>query len=324
MKVLDRGRLHLAATCCGLADRLIGEAVGHALDRRQFARPIAEFQLVQGDAGRQPHRARRLLGLRAGRGEAGDGGREDHPACGRGQVPCQRDGLARGGQGRAGSRRFRLHQRHRRGASLSRRAALQALRGDIRDPEARDRARPCCGRPGNAGHERRGDRPGARRGDRAACRRGSVGDASRGRAFRFLPYVRQGGRQSPDLGRHAGRADGEVRPARGRLPQGRAGARRGGGRGRRPFRVALGRRSHRRHDGVHPGHSGLRHPGGPAERRDRPRRGGSDPAARPARDLLGLARRRRMARRQAHPGVRDGRPRSRDGRFRDPLPVPAE
>ncbi len=47
MKVLDRGRLHLAATCCGLADRLIAEALRHARDRRQFGRPIAEFQLVQ-------------------------------------------------------------------------------------------------------------------------------------------------------------------------------------------------------------------------------------------------------------------------------------
>ncbi len=47
MQVLDRGRLHLAATCCGLADRLIAEAVRHALARRQFGKPIGDFQLVQ-------------------------------------------------------------------------------------------------------------------------------------------------------------------------------------------------------------------------------------------------------------------------------------
>ncbi len=47
MQVLDRGRLHLAATCCGLADRIIDEALDHALDRRQFGRPIGDFQLVQ-------------------------------------------------------------------------------------------------------------------------------------------------------------------------------------------------------------------------------------------------------------------------------------
>lgn len=47
MKVLDRGRLHIAALCVGAAERLIHEAVSYARDRRQFGQPIAEFQLVQ-------------------------------------------------------------------------------------------------------------------------------------------------------------------------------------------------------------------------------------------------------------------------------------
>jgi acyl-CoA dehydrogenase len=47
MKVLDRGRLHVAATCCGLADRLIDESVAFAIDREQFGQPIADFQLIQ-------------------------------------------------------------------------------------------------------------------------------------------------------------------------------------------------------------------------------------------------------------------------------------
>jgi acyl-CoA dehydrogenase len=47
MKVLDRGRLHVAATCCGLADRLVGESVAYALERKQFGQAIGEFQLVQ-------------------------------------------------------------------------------------------------------------------------------------------------------------------------------------------------------------------------------------------------------------------------------------
>jgi acyl-CoA dehydrogenase len=47
MKVLDRGRLHIAAVCVGLAERLIKEAVGYARERRQFGQPIGEFQLVQ-------------------------------------------------------------------------------------------------------------------------------------------------------------------------------------------------------------------------------------------------------------------------------------
>lgn len=47
MKVLDRGRLHIAALCVGAAERLIHEAVSYARDRKQFGQPIAEFQLVQ-------------------------------------------------------------------------------------------------------------------------------------------------------------------------------------------------------------------------------------------------------------------------------------
>jgi acyl-CoA dehydrogenase len=47
MRVLDRGRLHIAAVCVGVAERLIADAVGYASERKQFGRPIAEFQLIQ-------------------------------------------------------------------------------------------------------------------------------------------------------------------------------------------------------------------------------------------------------------------------------------
>lgn len=47
MKVLDRGRLHIAAVCVGVAERLLAEALRYAQERRQFGRPIAEFQLIQ-------------------------------------------------------------------------------------------------------------------------------------------------------------------------------------------------------------------------------------------------------------------------------------
>ncbi|MBF9033334.1 acyl-CoA dehydrogenase [Rhodobacterales bacterium HKCCE2091] len=47
MKVLDRGRIHIAALATGQARRLINEATGYAIDRKQFGQPIAEFQLVQ-------------------------------------------------------------------------------------------------------------------------------------------------------------------------------------------------------------------------------------------------------------------------------------
>jgi acyl-CoA dehydrogenase len=47
MRVLDRGRLHIAAVCVGVAERLIADCVAYASERKQFGRPIAEFQLIQ-------------------------------------------------------------------------------------------------------------------------------------------------------------------------------------------------------------------------------------------------------------------------------------
>jgi acyl-CoA dehydrogenase len=47
MRVLDRGRLHIAAVCVGIAERLIADAVAYATDRHQFGKPISEHQLVQ-------------------------------------------------------------------------------------------------------------------------------------------------------------------------------------------------------------------------------------------------------------------------------------
>jgi acyl-CoA dehydrogenase len=48
MRVLDRGRLHISAVCVGVAERLIADAVGYATERKQFGKPIAEHQLIQG------------------------------------------------------------------------------------------------------------------------------------------------------------------------------------------------------------------------------------------------------------------------------------
>jgi len=47
MKVLDRGRLNIAAVSCGLASRILDEARRYARDRKQFGKPIGEFQLIQ-------------------------------------------------------------------------------------------------------------------------------------------------------------------------------------------------------------------------------------------------------------------------------------
>jgi acyl-CoA dehydrogenase len=47
MKVLDKGRIHIAAICVGVAQRVLDDALRYAMERKQFGQPIAEFQLIQ-------------------------------------------------------------------------------------------------------------------------------------------------------------------------------------------------------------------------------------------------------------------------------------
>ncbi|MHA6130540.1 acyl-CoA dehydrogenase family protein [Pseudomonas fluorescens group sp. PF-1] len=47
MKVLDKGRLHIAALSIGAAERMLDDALRYAMERKQFGKPIAEFQLIQ-------------------------------------------------------------------------------------------------------------------------------------------------------------------------------------------------------------------------------------------------------------------------------------
>jgi acyl-CoA dehydrogenase len=47
MRVLDRGRLHIAAVCVGISERLIADAVAYAQERKQFGKSLSDFQLIQ-------------------------------------------------------------------------------------------------------------------------------------------------------------------------------------------------------------------------------------------------------------------------------------
>ncbi len=47
LKTLDRLRATVGAAACGMASRALDEALRHARARRQFGKPLAEFQLVQ-------------------------------------------------------------------------------------------------------------------------------------------------------------------------------------------------------------------------------------------------------------------------------------
>lgn len=70
LRILSRGRLHIAAVCVGLADRLLAESVSYARARRQFGRPVGDFQLVQGmlaDSQTEAFAARSMV-LEAARG----------------------------------------------------------------------------------------------------------------------------------------------------------------------------------------------------------------------------------------------------------------
>lgn len=67
MATLDRLRPTVAAAACGMAARALREALDHAVSRRQFGQPLADFQLVQDKLARMATElaAARLLTYRA-------------------------------------------------------------------------------------------------------------------------------------------------------------------------------------------------------------------------------------------------------------------
>ena len=47
MKVLEKGRIHIAAVAVGVAKRMLRDALAYSLERKQFGHAICDFQLVQ-------------------------------------------------------------------------------------------------------------------------------------------------------------------------------------------------------------------------------------------------------------------------------------
>ena len=75
MKVLDKGRLHIAAVCVGAAERMLDDALAYAMEREQFGKPIAEFQLIQAmlaDSKAEIYAARSMVLDAARRRDAGE------------------------------------------------------------------------------------------------------------------------------------------------------------------------------------------------------------------------------------------------------------
>jgi acyl-CoA dehydrogenase len=74
MRILDRGRIHISGVCIGVAERLIEECVTYARERRQFGKPLAEFQLIQAmiaDSCTETYAARAMVLDAARRRDAG-------------------------------------------------------------------------------------------------------------------------------------------------------------------------------------------------------------------------------------------------------------
>jgi len=64
MKVLNKQRIHLAALCVGPAIRMLEDAMAFVAERRQFGRPLMDFQLIQAmiaDCQTEIHAARALV-----------------------------------------------------------------------------------------------------------------------------------------------------------------------------------------------------------------------------------------------------------------------
>lgn len=43
MKVLEKGRIHIAAICVGVAERILEDALSYAIERKQFASRLPTF-----------------------------------------------------------------------------------------------------------------------------------------------------------------------------------------------------------------------------------------------------------------------------------------
>ncbi len=84
MKVLDRGRLHIAGVSVGVAERLIKDALDYAIQRKQFGKPIAEQQLIQAmlaDSQTETYAAKCMILETARKRDAGENVSTESSAC---------------------------------------------------------------------------------------------------------------------------------------------------------------------------------------------------------------------------------------------------
>ncbi len=136
MKVLDRGRLHISAVACGMAQRILERSGGLCARAQAVRQAHRRLPARPGDAGRQPGRAVCRLEHGAGRRAAlrrqGRAQRQRPARQHAGlvlQAVLHRDGRPRRRSRRAGARRRRLHQRVPGRALLPGRRLLRLYEG---------------------------------------------------------------------------------------------------------------------------------------------------------------------------------------------------
>ncbi len=130
MKVLDNGRIEVAAQATGIAKAALDAAVSYAKERTVGGHPIGDFQGLQwmlADCATELAAARALGGCRPP--TRGGDGRALFIRLRICQALCQRSGLAHCRPRAANPRRLRLHTRLPIGALPARSADLQDLRG---------------------------------------------------------------------------------------------------------------------------------------------------------------------------------------------------
>ena len=84
MTSLDHARLHMGAVAVGLCERLIDEGIRYAVERKQFGKPIAQFQLIQAmlaDSQAEAFAARAMVEKAARQRDEGRGSSRDSAAC---------------------------------------------------------------------------------------------------------------------------------------------------------------------------------------------------------------------------------------------------
>ena len=139
MGCLAHGRIHIAALCVGMAERLVDESVSYAQQRTQGGKPIAGFQLIQGLVAdsQTDYLAGRSLVLAVADDFDHDRNVKVGPSCAKyfasemvGRV-ADRAVQIHGGA--------RLHARRAGGAHVPRRATVPDLRGHQPDPTGHHR-----------------------------------------------------------------------------------------------------------------------------------------------------------------------------------------